>query len=211
MTSLTDAAETLAATDPVVRRLVDEMEPVRVPRPKGSHFAALVQAIVFQQLAQPAAHAIHRRLLDALGGDAEPAAIAAMTDTDMRTVGLSHNKMLSLHDLAAKVLDGTLDLAPRRVGRASDEQITERLTSVRGIGMWSAQMFLIFRLRRLDVWPALDLGVRRGYAIAWNRPTPTARELEPLGEPYRPYRTVIALYCWKADAASRRRERDSHD
>jgi DNA-3-methyladenine glycosylase II len=211
MTSLTDAAETLAATDPVVRRLVDEMEPVRIPRPKGSHFAALVQAIVFQQLAQPAAHAIHRRLLDALGGDAEPAAIAAMTDTDMRTVGLSHNKMLSLHDLAAKVLDGTLDLAPRRVGRASDEQITERLTSVRGIGMWSAQMFLIFRLRRLDVWPALDLGVRRGYAIAWNRPTPTARELEPLGEPYRPYRTVIALYCWKADAASRRRERDSHD
>lgn len=211
MTSPSEAAEALAAGDPVVRRLVDELGPVRLPRPTNSHFAALVQSIVYQQLAEPAARAIHSRLVEALDGHVEPVAIAATSDAEMRAVGLSRNKMLSLHDLAAKVLDGTVDLTPRRLGHLSDEDVIDQLTLVRGIGPWSAQMFLIFRLRRLDVWPALDLGVRRGFAVAWNRPTPTARELEPLGEPYRPYRTVIALYCWKADAASRRRERDSHD
>ena len=195
------AVEVLATADPVIRRLAAETGPVRIPRSRNSHFEALVQAIVYQQLATAAARAIHGRLVDALGGVVEPDAIAAMTDETMRVVGLSGAKMRSLHDLAAKVLDGTVDLAPRRLARRSDEDITQRLTSVRGIGVWSAEMFLIFQLRRLDVWPASDLGVRRGYGIAWQRPTPTARELQPLGDPYRPYRTVLAWYCWKADAS----------
>jgi DNA-3-methyladenine glycosylase II len=191
----------LAAADPVIRRLAAESGPVRIPRPRSSHFAALVQAIVFQQLATAAARAIHGRLTDALGGVVEPEGIAAMSDQTMRAVGLSGNKTRSLHDLAAKVLDGTVDLSPRRLARRPDQEIIERLTSVRGIGVWSAEMFLIFQLRRLDVWPASDLGVRRGYGIGWQRPMPTARELEPLGDPYRPYRTVLAWYCWKADAS----------
>ena len=89
-------------------------------------------------------------------------------------------------------------LAPRRLSRQSDEEIIASLSTVRGIGPWTAQMFLIFRLRRLDVWPVGDLGVRHGYGLAWKVPMPTARELEPLGDPYRPYRTVIAWYCWRA-------------
>jgi DNA-3-methyladenine glycosylase II len=89
-------------------------------------------------------------------------------------------------------------LSPRSLGRQSDEEVIARLTTVRGIGPWSAQMFLMFQLRRLDVWPVGDLGVRNGYGLAWKVPTPTARELEPLGEPYRPYRTVVAWYCWRA-------------
>ena len=193
------AVEALAAADPVIRRLAAETGPVRIPRPRSSPFEALVQAIVYQQLATAAARAIHGRLVAALDGVVEPEGIAAMTEETMRTVGLSGAKMRSLHDLAAKVLDDTVDLAPRRLARRSDEEIVERLTSVRGIGAWSAEMFLIFQLRRLDVWPASDLGVRRGYGIAWDRPTPTARELQPLGDPYRPYRTVLAWYCWKAD------------
>ena len=80
----------------------------------------------------------------------------------------------------------------------SDEEVIASLSSVRGIGPWTAQMFLIFRLRRLDVWPVGDFGVRQGYGLAWNVPMPTGRELEPLGDPYRPYRTVVAWYCWRA-------------
>ena len=97
-----------------------------------------------------------------------------------------------------KVLDGTVVLSPRGLSRQSDDEVIARLSTVRGIGPWTAQMFLIFRLRRLDVWPVGDFGVRQGYGFAWKVPMPTARELEPLGNPYRPYRTVVALLCWRA-------------
>lgn len=95
-------------------------------------------------------------------------------------------------------LPDCLVLSPRALARQSDDEVVARLSSVRGIGPWTAQMFLIFQLRRLDVWPVGDLGVRNGYALGWNVLTPTARELEPLGEPYRPYRTVLTWYCWRA-------------
>ncbi len=106
--------------------------------------------------------------------------------------------MVSLRDLAAKVLDGTVVLEPRRLRTLSDDEVVERLSSVRGIGKWTSEMFMIFQLRRLDVWPTGDLGIRKGYGLAWGIPTPTAKELEPLGEPYRPYRSVVAWYCWRA-------------
>src|SRR6202042_1386148 len=108
----------------------------------------------------------------------------------------------SLRDLAAKVLDGTVTLSPRGLSRQSDEEVIARLCTVRGIGPWTAQMFLIFRLRRLDVWPTGDFGVRQGYGLAWSVSMPTARELEPLGEPFRPYRTVVAWYCWRGGGVS---------
>jgi DNA-3-methyladenine glycosylase II len=96
------------------------------------------------------------------------------------------------------VLDGTVVLSPPRLARETDEEIITRLSAVRGIGTWTAEMFLLFQLRRLDVWPVGDLGVRRGYGLAWQIPTPTERELKPLGDPYRPYRSVLAWYCWRA-------------
>jgi DNA-3-methyladenine glycosylase II len=126
------------------------------------------------------------------------AALAALTDETLREVGLSRNKAASVRDLAAKVLEGTVVLSPRGLARESDDQIVARLSEVRGIGRWTAEMFLFFQLRRLDVWPTGDLGVRRGYGLAWQVPTPTARELDPLGELYRPYRSVAAWYCWRA-------------
>ena len=116
----------------------------------------------------------------------------------LRAAGLSGRKVESLRDLATKVLDGTVILDPRRLARQSDEEITTRLSTVKGIGKWSADIFLMFRLRRMDVWPTGDLGVRKGYALAWQVPVPTEKQLVPLGEPYRPYRSVVAWYCWRA-------------
>jgi DNA-3-methyladenine glycosylase II len=137
-------------------------------------------------------------LVAALDDDVEPEVLLALSDETLRAVGLSANKVRSLRDLATKVLDGTVVLSPRGLSRQSDEAVIDSLSTVRGIGPWTAQMFLMFRLRRLDVWPVGDFGVRQGYGLAWNIPTPSARELERLGEPYRPYRTVVAWYCWRA-------------
>ncbi len=134
----------------------------------------------------------------ALGGEVQPAALAALSDESLRAVGLSRNKVLSVRDLSEKVLDATVVLSPRELGRQSDEEIIARLSTVRGIGRWTAEMFLMFQLRRLDIWPTGDLGVRRGYALAWGVAVPTAKQLEPLGEPFRPYRSVAAWYCWRA-------------
>jgi DNA-3-methyladenine glycosylase II len=196
--SYAEASASLATRDPVLAGLIAEAGPMRMRRSKMSHFAALVQAIVYQQLAGAAARAIHGRLLAALDGDPTPEALPALSDETLRAVGLSANKVRSLRDLAAKVLDGTVVLSPRGLSRQPDDEIIARLSTVRGIGPWSAQMFLIFQLRRLDVWPVGDLGVRNGYGLAWGIPAPTARELEPLGDPFRPYRTVLAWYCWRA-------------
>ena len=192
------AARILADQDPVIARLLAETGPPRFSRPTESHFATLVRAVVYQQLAGRAAAAIHGRLITAMGGDVQPEPLLALSDEDLRAVGLSRAKVASLRDLAAKVLDGTVLLAPPRLARESDEEIIARLSTVRGIGRWTAEMFLLFQLRRLDVWPVGDLGVRRGYGLAWQVPTPTARELQPLGDPYRPYRSVLAWYCWRA-------------
>jgi DNA-3-methyladenine glycosylase II len=196
--SFAAAAQILAERDPVIARMLEQSGPPRLPRASETHFATLVRAIVYQQLATRAAAAIHGRLVTALGGEVQPEALLALSDEMLRAVGLSRAKVVSLRDLAAKVLDGTVVLSPRGLSRESDEQIIARLSAVRGIGTWTAEMFLLIQLRRLDVWPVGDLAVRRGYGLAWQVPTPTARELQPLGDPYRPYRSVLAWYCWQA-------------
>ena len=192
------AAQILAGRDPVLARLVGEIGLPSLPRPAESHFATLVRSIVYQQLAGAAARAIHGRLILALDGDVTPERMLTLTPETLRSAGLSARKAVSLRDLSAKVLDGTVMLNPRGLARESNEEIIARLTTVQGIGKWSAEIFLIFQLRRLDVWPTGDLAVRRGYALAWGIPTPTPKQLDLLGEPYRPYRTVLAWYSWRA-------------
>jgi DNA-3-methyladenine glycosylase II len=192
------AAAILAERDPVLRRLVAETGPPRLTPPTVGHFAALVRAIVYQQLAGAAAAAIHGRLVAALDGEITPERLLSLPGDALRAAGLSRRKAESLRDLAAKVLDGTVVLDPPGLRAESDAEVIARLSSVRGIGAWTAQMFLLFQLRRLDVWPTGDLGVRKGYGLAWGVPTPTAKELEPLGDPYKPYRSVLAWYCWRA-------------
>ncbi|HZP31241.1 MAG TPA: DNA-3-methyladenine glycosylase 2 family protein [Acidimicrobiia bacterium] len=198
--ALVEASAELARRDAAMRRIVDQVGPadLRRGRPRRTHFAELARAICYQQLAGAAARAIHGRF-DALfdGVGPTPEAVLALPETTLRGVGLSASKTASIRDLAQKVLAGDVEL--HRVGRLPDDEIVRELTLVRGIGRWTAEMFLIFQLGRLDVWPVDDFGVRRGYGIlhGWSE-MPTARQLEPLGEPYRPYRSVAAWYCWRA-------------
>jgi DNA-3-methyladenine glycosylase II len=192
------AALILAGRDPVLARLLQEAGQPRFPAPSESNFATLVRSVVYQQLAGAAARAIHGRLIAALGEEVTPERVLAAPPETLRAVGLSARKVESLRDLSRKVLDGTVMLDSRRLRRVSDEEIVARLSTVRGIGKWSAEIFLMFQLRRMDVWPTGDLAIRKGYALAWSIPTPTPRQLDALGEPYRPYRTVLAWYCWRA-------------
>jgi DNA-3-methyladenine glycosylase II len=192
------AADMLSERDPVLRQLAAQAGPVRVNPPTESHFAALVRAILYQQLAGAAARAIHGRLIAALGGEVTPKRLLSLSAQTLRAVGLSASKAASMRDLATKVLDGSVVLDPAALRGQGDDEIVVMLAEVRGIGAWTAQMFLMFQLRRLDVWPTGDLGVRKGFALAWAIPTPTPKQLEALGDPYRPYRSVVAWYCWRA-------------
>ena len=202
-TALPTAIDIVAARDPVLAHLVALVGPIKHrPRDPDGRFGALVRSIVFQQLAGRAAQAIHQRVRATIGGEFTPDALVSVPDEALRAAGLSANKLASLRDLSTKVLDGTLDL--NRSSRVSDDEITAGLVTVRGIGRWTAEMYLMFELRRLDVWPVDDLGVRQGYGLAWGLDQPPlAKDLEPLGEPFRPYRSVVARYCWEAVALFR--------
>ncbi len=192
------AARALADRDPVIAKLIAAAGPPRLREPHGTHFEALVRSILYQQLAGSAAAAIHGRLVAAVDGEVVPERILALPPETLRGVGLSANKAASISDLAAKVLDGTVVLDPRGLAGESDDEVVARLCAVRGIGRWTAEMFLLFQLRRLDVWPTGDLGVRRGYGLAYDIPMPTPKQLEALGDPLRPYRSIAAWYCWRA-------------
>ena len=202
-TSLTEAVNEVARRDPVLAHLVDVVGPIRYrPRSPDGRFGALVRAIVFQQLSGRAAQAILGRVIETVKGQLSPQSLAAVPDAALRAAGLSARKVASLRDLTAKVLDGTVDVTGR--SRRSDEELMTSLTAVRGIGTWTAEMYLMFELRRLDVWPVDDLGVRQGYGLAWGvDPPPSAKDLAPLGEPFRPYRSIVARYCWEAVALFR--------
>lgn len=201
--ALASAIEEAAARDPVLSNLVSLVGEIKHrPRYADGPFGALARAIVFQQLAGRAAQAIFGRVIVAAGGHLTPEALSRASDDALRAAGLSANKLASLRDLTANVLDGTVDFA--KFARQSDEAIIDRLIGVRGIGRWTAEMFLMFELRRLDVWPVDDLGVRQGYGLAWGiDPPPTPKPLLALGEPFRPYRSIVARYCWEAVALSR--------
>ncbi len=201
--SLAAAIKDVADRDPVLAHLVELGGPITARPPDADgHFGALVRAIVFQQLAGAAARAIHQRVRAVVEGDFTPETLASATDQVLRGAGLSAAKLASLRDLSVKVLDGTVVLDGS--SKLTDDEIVARLTTVRGIGPWTAEMYLMFELRRLDVWPVDDLGVRQGYGLAWGLdPPPTAKELAPLGERFRPYRSVVARYCWEAVALFR--------
>jgi DNA-3-methyladenine glycosylase II len=200
--SLAGAIEEAAARDPVLAHLVALVGPISYrPGDADGPFGALVRSIVFQQLAGSAARAIHARVRATVPGELTPAALLAVPDEALRAAGLSANKLAALRDLSAKVVDGSVDLDK---SSRTDEEIIASLITVRGIGRWTAEMYLMFELRRLDVWPVDDLGVRQGYGLAWQiDPTPSAKELAPLGDRFRPYRSIVARYCWEAVALLR--------
>jgi DNA-3-methyladenine glycosylase II len=202
-TSHEAAARELAARDPVMRRLVKMAGPPRLrPRDPDGRYGALVRAIVYQQLAGKAAAAIHGRVRGLVSGMLTPEAVARLSDDALRGAGLSAAKLAAIRDLTEKVVADEVPL--NYLGRLDDEAVIERLSTIRGIGRWTAEMFLLFELRRLDVWPVDDLGVRAGYRLAWALDdVPAPKELRDLGEPFKPFRSVVAWYCWEAVHLSR--------
>jgi 3-methyladenine DNA glycosylase/8-oxoguanine DNA glycosylase len=195
---LTTAINEVAVRDPVLAHLVAKVGPIRyLPRFPDGAFGFVVRAITSQQISGAAAQAIIGRVATAAGGSFSPEAFGAVSDEALRTAGLSRNKIASLRDLSAKVVDGTVDLNISTSN--SDEEMITRLSTVRGIGRWSAEMYLMHCLRRLDVWPVADLDVREGFGLGWRTdPAPTAKQLKPLGDPFRPYRSIVARYCQEA-------------
>jgi len=194
-----EGAKALARRDKVMRRMVREhgLPDGLGRRSRTPHFAELARMICYQQLAGRAAAAIHGRFVALFDGPPTPEAVLALPMETLRGAGLSGAKATSIVDLAEKVDAGIVELD--RVSRLPDDEVVRELVLVRGIGEWTAHMFLMFQVGRLDVWPTLDYGVRSGYARLYGLdPMPTAKALVALGEGFRPYRSIAAWYCWRA-------------
>ena len=166
-------------------------------RPPGSAYGAILRAIVGQQLSTKAAKTIYGRVVDMYGGDPTPAQLIETDPEDLRAAGLSYSKAAYLRDLAEKIEDGDLDLA--HISEQSDERVVEELTQVKGLGRWTAEMFLMFHLGRPDVLPVGDLGIRKAAMIEYGlEEMPDPETLERLGERWRPYRSLACLYLWRS-------------
>ncbi len=190
-----EASERLRA-HPRFGPVVEAVGPVRLAPPDPDPFRALARSIVFQQLAGKAASTIWGRVEALAEGAFTPERLGRIDDDALRGAGLSRGKLAAIRDLARWVEEGGLDLAG--LGAHPDDAVLEALVRVRGIGPWTAQMHLIFQLRRPDVWPVLDLGIRAGWGrIHGEEAPPDARALLPLADPLRPWRSAAAWYCWR--------------
>jgi DNA-3-methyladenine glycosylase II len=195
------AVRHLRGNDPRMEALIARVGRFRMPIERHPHpFHSLLSAIVSQQLHASAASAILSRIHAQVGGGAPPtpAQVLAATEASLRATGLSRQKIAAVRDLAEKAAAGVVpDWEPMEDW--DDETVVARLTTVRGVGVWTVQMLLMFRLGRPDVLPALDYGVQQGYRLAYRkRRLPTPRELAAAGERWRPYRTVASWYLWQA-------------
>jgi 3-methyladenine DNA glycosylase/8-oxoguanine DNA glycosylase len=201
------ASAALAAADPRLASLIDAVGPctLRTSRMQ-SPYETLFEAIVHQQLTGKAAATILGRVKASFGSDAFPApdAVIAAPDERLRGAGLSRAKTAAVKDLAAKTIDGHVPPLAR-LRKMDDDAVVEHLTSIRGIGRWTVEMMLIFRLGRPDVLPVHDYGVRNGFRIVYGkRALPTPTQLAAHGERWRPHRTVASWYLWRAVERARK-------
>ena len=186
----------LRQADPVMRAIIDQVGAYRIQF-RDPDFETLVKSIVYQQLSGRVAGVIFGRVTDAAGGRLTPEGILKLRPVRMRTLGLSGQKTVYIRDLARHTRDGRL--AFEELARLPDEAVIERLTEVKGIGVWTAHMFLIFALRRPNVLPTGDLGIRNAIRKAYGLlELPKPAEMETLSEPWRPYRTVASWYLWRS-------------
>jgi DNA-3-methyladenine glycosylase II len=198
---LTAAVTHLSECDPQIARLVQE---VAAFDPQIDHtqspYEALLESIAYQSISGKAAATIFGRIksLSANGGPPTPAEMLKLSKAALRKAGLSNAKILAMKDLAQKTIDGIVPTHEEAL-KLSDDELVERLISVRGIGAWTVEMFLIFRLARPDVLPIHDLGVKKGWSITYGKKhMPRPAELLDFGERWRPYRTVASWYMWRA-------------
>ncbi|HCK34856.1 MAG TPA: DNA-3-methyladenine glycosylase 2 family protein [Gemmatimonadetes bacterium] len=184
-------------SDPAFGPWVRRIGSIHLPVSDVTPFFYLVRAICHQQLAGKAARTIHGRFIEAVGRDISPENVLCLSESTLRAAGLSGNKLGAIRDLATKIQSGELEVHDLEM--RSDEEIVSRLTLVKGIGEWTAHMYLMFRLHRPDVWPVGDLAVRAGYArVQGMAEDLSKKELRPLGDPYRPWRSAAAWYCYRA-------------
>jgi len=200
------AVKHLRERDPHLREWIDRIGLIRLPqRPSADPFLALLESIAHQQLAGAAARAIWNRVL-ALFDDQlpRPELLLALSEAHLRGAGLSRSKALSMKDIAATAVAGQLP-DEQRIMQMTELEILEQLTKIRGVGPWTVDMLLIFTLRRPDVMPLTDYGVRKGFQVLYRkRSLPTPKQLSKGAERWRPYRTAAALYLWRiADAKER--------
>ncbi len=187
------------ARDPVFGPWVRRAGPVQVPAVSDAMFPYLVRSIVYQQLAGAAAATIHGRVIEALDGVVEPATVLATDPAALRGAGLSGAKLKAIVDLSQKVSEGVVRLGARELEALDDDEVVAHLTQVWGVGRWTVEMFLMFRLARPDVWPVGDLGVRGGWArIHRLDDRPSARDLAGAADHLGPWRSAVAWYCWRA-------------
>lgn len=187
----------LRAADPVMKELIGRVGPYTL-RPHPDRFGMLVRSILAQQISTAAARSIRARV-EQLVAPEKPTAesLAALTIEQLRSAGVSPQKAAYLHDLCEKTLDGTLDLPA--IGRLSDDEAIGRLVKVKGIGVWTAQMFLMFSLGRLDVFPHDDLGIRTALRNLYSlKDLPDKATSHAIAEPWRPFATVASWYCWRS-------------
>lgn len=191
-------AEYLKTADPILADLIEAVGPIHLPL-DTDYFSALIGAIIAQQLSGRASQRIRARFMDLfdLNRPFTPAHVAALSEAELRGVGLSTQKASYIQDLATRVVDGSLDLAA--LPSMDDEEVISRLLPVKGIGVWTAQMFLIFSLGRLDVLPTEDLGLRTAVQKVYGlHHLPKKDDLIDLAGPWRPYCSVATLYLWRS-------------
>jgi 3-methyladenine DNA glycosylase/8-oxoguanine DNA glycosylase len=193
------AARALAERDAKLAALIERVGPCKLALSRmQTPFDALAEAIVYQQLSGKAAAAIAARVRERVGATLAPRRLIATSDVELRAAGLSRPKIRALRDLAARSLDGTVPTLSRLM-KMDDESIVERLTQVHGIGRWTVEMLLIFRLGRPDVLPVHDYGIRKAFALVYRkRELPAPRALAKLGARWAPHRTVASWYLWRA-------------
>lgn len=187
----------LQKSDPVMKRIIKQVGPFKQPVIRD-RYLALVRSIISQQISGAAARTIQRRLFDEIApAKVEPEAILKFSIDDLRRLGISRQKATYVLDLSGKVADGTVDL--KDIGRKSDQEVIQSLTQIKGIGVWTAQMFLMFSLARLDVFPHGDLGIQNG--IEKNYPIRgklTKEKMCRIAQPWSPYSTVASWYLWRS-------------
>ncbi len=186
----------LKSSDPVMRGIIERVGPCRIQY-GPAQFSSLAESIVYQQLNGRAAATIFERVLALTGRPLTPAGVLKLTDEQLRGAGLSKQKLSYLKDLAAKTNSGELDFA--RLPQLADEEVIAHLTQIKGIGVWTAQMFLMFTLRRPDVLPTGDYGIQNAIRKHYGkRKMPKPKEMERLARPWAPHRTLACWYLWKS-------------